>query len=266
MKIILLLFFGGYRVRKSWFMTTLNPQNQRKNSALAGLIGLLVFFPLLVGLGFWQLHRADVKRDLQAEYDRRAVDKPVAISSRLQAEADLQFYRVEARGRYEREYEILLDNRVHNGRVGYYVLTPLRIGESNMRVLVNRGWVAQGRTREDLPATPASTREVLVEGVATVPVKGAYRIGPPIDPNKQWQTVWQYLNMELVDKKTPFPIQPVVVLLAPESDANGFVREWKRLDAGIAVHQGYAFQWFSLAVAVAAIYILLTVQSRRRND
>jgi surfeit locus 1 family protein len=55
-----------------------------------------------------------------------------------------------------------------------------------------------------------------------------------------------------------------VVLLDPDSAAGGYVRHWARLDTGIATHQGYAFQWFSLAIALAAIYIL--VNTRRTNE
>jgi surfeit locus 1 family protein len=56
-----------------------------------------------------------------------------------------------------------------------------------------------------------------------------------------------------------FPLQPIVILLDPDSSNGGFVRQWARLDAGIATHQGYAFQWFSLAAALAAIYILVSM-------
>jgi surfeit locus 1 family protein len=44
---------------------------------------------------------------------------------------------------------VLLDYKIHRGRLGYYVVTPLRIEGSAMHVLVNRGWVAAGARRED---------------------------------------------------------------------------------------------------------------------
>jgi surfeit locus 1 family protein len=59
----------------------------------------------------------------------------------------------------------------------------------------------------------------------------------------------------------PFPVQPVVVLLDPDS-AGGFTRDWSRLDAGISVHQGYAFQWFMLAAALASIYLFMSLRRR----
>ena len=63
-----------------------------------------------------------------------------------------------------------------------------------------------------------------------------------------------------------FPVQPIVVLLDPESQAGGFIREWRRLDTGIAKHEGYAFQWFSMAVALAAIGIFFFFLRTKEDD
>ena len=69
-----------------------------------------------------------------------------AIRSYYEQADDLRFYRVVAHGTYQPQYQLLIDNRVQDGRVGYYVITPLRIGGSNTLVLVNRGWVPMGET------------------------------------------------------------------------------------------------------------------------
>ena len=37
--------------------------------------------------------------------------------------------------------KFLLDNRVHQERAGYHVLTPFRADGAEAVVLVNRGWV-----------------------------------------------------------------------------------------------------------------------------
>lgn len=59
-----------------------------------------------------------------------------------------------------------------------------------------------------------------------------------------------------------FPVQPVVILLDPRSPAGGFTRDWTRLDAGIAVHRGYAFQWFMLAATLLALYLFFGFRRR----
>ena len=80
----------------------------------------------------------------------------------------------------------------------------------------------------------------------------------PLD--RGWQLVWQNMDMARYQAAVPFPVQPVVVLLDPESPAGGFTREWSRLNAGIAVHRGYAFQWFMLAVGLVVIYFFMSLR------
>ena len=224
---------------------------------------VLILLPVLLSLGFWQLDRAQQKRLIQAEYDARSNAVPVELGPRLQHAEELRFHRVVARGTYEPRYQILIDNRVQRGQVGYHVLTPLRIGDSEVRVLVNRGWVPLGRTRQELPEAEAPTGVQAVTGIATVPRAQVFRLAEPEPLTGRWQTVWQHMDMRRYADAVPFAIQPVVILLDPDSTAGGFVREWARLDAGIAVHQGYALQWFLLAATLLVIYVVLTVRAAR---
>jgi surfeit locus 1 family protein len=233
----------------------------RFRPSLIPTLATLVLLPLLVSLGFWQLDRAEQKRALQAEYDARSLDEQVLIGASAQSSEDLRFYKVVARGHYDTEYQILLDNRVHHGQPGYYVITPLKLQGSDVRVLVNRGWVPLGESRARLPTIPTPKAEQEIEGVATVPLERRFSLGGEARRG-QWQAVWPYLDLARYADAVPFPIQPVVVLLDPASPAGGFVREWARLDTGIATHQGYAFQWFTLALALATIYLFVNLEKR----
>ncbi|BAV32731.1 surfeit locus 1 [Sulfuricaulis limicola] len=218
-----------------------------------------VLLPLFLYLGYWQLQRAEEKRLLQVEYDTRANGPAVQVERRLQRAEELRFYRVVAKGHYETDYQILIDNRVHQGRVGYHVITPLRLENSEVRLLVNRGWIALGEDRDHLPVfeTPAGLQQVT--GVATVPAEKYFTLAQP-EPG--WQRVWQNMDLARYGAVVPFPVQPVVLLLDPASGAGGFTRDWSRLDAGISVHQGYAFQWFMLAAALASIYLFMSLRRR----
>ncbi len=229
-------------------------------------IAFLMVLPILVSLGFWQLDRARQKSELQAMYDARMSDTPFSVGEQIANPTDLQFYRVEVKGYYEPARTILLDNRVHEGRVGYFVITPIRIAGTQTRVLINRGWIPIGRDRSELPdvATPKGLQRII--GVGTVPHAKVFRLAPPPPLTSKWQTVWQHMDMARYAEAVPFAIQPIVVLMDPAIEPGGYVRDWKRLDTGIAVHQGYAFQWFSLAVALAAIFIFLMFGRRGKAD
>ncbi len=218
-------------------------------------VAVLLLLPVLLALGFWQLQRAAEKRALQHEYDARAIEEPVTLAPYLQEAADLRFRRVRVRGQYDPHYQLLLDNRIYRGRPGYHVLTPLRIDGSEVRVLINRGWIALGESRAQLPSfdTPSGPLELI--GVATVPSDRHFMLGTPAPLTPEVPTVWQQLDLARYRAAVPFKVQPVVLLLEPASAGGGLIRDWPRLDAGIAVHQGYAFQWFVLAAALLALYL-----------
>jgi surfeit locus 1 family protein len=224
----------------------------------AAILALLV--PVFTGLGLWQLQRAEQKQTLQQEYDRRSNEAPLRLGTQVRTVGDLRYRRLAVRGTYDSDYQILIDNRVHRGAVGYYVLTPFRIEGGDTRVLVNRGWVSIGPGRERLPDVDPPRGVHEIGGVATVPLESRFTLGDTAPAERGWQPVWQYLDMKRYASSVPFAVQPVVLLLDADA-AGGYAREWPRLDAGIALHHGYAFQWFALAALAAVICGLLIRRS-----
>ncbi|HEY8555501.1 MAG TPA: SURF1 family protein [Burkholderiales bacterium] len=245
-------------------MTSLNDGMTRLRALVVPTLAALVLVPLFCGLGFWQLRRAEEKEALQAEYDRRAAAPPITLQGAPVAVEEVQYARVRARGVYETEYQVLWDNRIHNGVPGYHVLTPFRIENSDTRVLVNRGWVPAPPSRAELPDIDAPPAPVDISGTAVAP-RVDFLLGE-LDPlTRTRPTVWQQIDLERYAQQVEWPLQPIVVLLDPQSPG-GYVREWARLDAGIAVHRGYAFQWFALAATAIVVYVVLVVRWYRRNS
>lgn len=225
-------------------------------------LAMLLLVPGFTALGFWQLGRAQEKRELQSQYDRRASEPPILLGDQIRPAAELQFFRVQARGTYDTEYQILWDNRIHHGVAGYHVITPFRIAGGDTRVLVNRGWVPMGPDRAHPPATDPPRGTVTVTGVAVVP-RPEFTLGQ-LDPlDRTRVTVWQQLDLARYAKKVGWPLQRIVILLDPQSPG-GYVREWARLDTGIAMHQGYAFQWFMFAATTLVLYAVLLARALRR--
>lgn len=228
-------------------------------------LAFLLVLPALMGLGFWQLDRAQQKKVLQAEYDARLSTAPIAIGAVLRPANELQYHRVKFSGYYDHGQTVYLDNRVHQGVVGYYIITPLKLAGGNTRVLVNRGWVAQGASRAQLPDVEPSATLQQITGVATVPHKKVFRLAPAAQIDTGWQQVWQHMDMARFAEAVNYPIQPIVVLLDSASGAAGFVRQWRRLDTRITMHQGYAFQWFAMAAVLTGIYAFYTLRRFRKK-
>ena len=161
--------------------------------------------------------------------------------------AELVGKRIAARGHFVGAHTVYLDNKLRRGRPGYEVVTPLRLDGTH--VLVNRGWVQAGRTRDMLPDISTPQGEVRVEGLALARVARALDAGIHA-PGK----VRQNLEIEAFGKQTGLALLPLVIeqhSAAPD----GLLREWPRPDLGVEKHQSYALQWYSLAALSVVLFI-----------
>lgn len=224
-------------------------------------LAALFFFVLTLSLGNWQSGRAEFKRDLQARYDVAMREAAIHVGRDLLDRDSVLYRRVEAEGRYDDVHTILLDNRVQNGVAGYHVLTPLRIEGSVHALLVNRGWVAVGPSRAQVPQPPVPAGRVRVEGVAINPHSRYVELG---DASPQGR-VWQNLDFGRYAEVSGLSLQPVVVLQTSEA-GDGLLRSWPRPDTGVDTHVGYALQWYSLATTLVVLWLIMNIKRRRPGD
>lgn len=212
---------------------------------------------LTLALGNWQLGRGNDKAALAERIKSASRDALIAMPSAEIKPDDVAWRRVEVRGRFEPKYAVFIDNRVLHGVVGYHIVMPLRIGDSERYVLVNRGWVAGTNARSELPQIATPSRMVTVVGLATVPSKRFLELSTQVAEG----TVWQNLVLERYRAAVPIEIQPVVIQQENDLD-DGLKREWTPPDLGINTHYGYAFQWFALAAAILIFYLVIHVRKR----
>jgi surfeit locus 1 family protein len=180
-----------------------------------------------IALGLWQQRRAEEKRALGA-----------------------QQVRVEARGVFLPEHTILLDNKVRHQRAGYEVVTPLRTGEGP--VLVLRGWIAAGPSRDALPAVRTPAGEVRIEGVELRRVPLVMELAKPAAGK-----VRQNLPIDSFAAETGLKLQARVIEQHSALD-DGLLREWPRPETGAEKSAGYSLQWYSLAALAAVLTLVLS--------
>jgi len=203
-----------------------------------------------VALGNWQARRAEDKRVLGAQLDQAFRSPPIEIGSQIVAPGSVTLKYVAAKGRFVDEHTVYLDNKLRRGQPGYEVVTPLRL--DGVHVLVNRGWVPAGRSRELLPKVAAPGGEVRVEGLALARLPHALELGPRA-PGK----VRQNIDLPAFESETGLRLQPIVIEQhSPAPD--GLAREWPRQDTGIEKHESYALQWYSLAGLAAVLFVVLS--------
>lgn len=220
-------------------------------------LAALVFFALTVTLGNWQSGRAEAKRALQAHYDSALRLESFRVGGTTLDRDRVLYRRLKVEGVFDDAHTILLDNRVLNGVAGYHVLTPLRIPNSALAVLVNRGWVAVGRSREQLPALTTPVGKVSLEGIAVDPNTHFFELARAAPAGR----VWQNLDFARYGQTTGLKLQPILLQQTSEA-ADGLRRTWPRPDAGVATHLGYAFQWYGLAATLAVLWLVLNVRRR----
>ena len=106
-----------------------------------------------ISLGNWQTRRAQEKRALAAKVDAALNGPPLKLPPQPVAATDYALRRVVAQGEFVPEHTVFLDNKIHQGRVGYEVVTPLHLADSPLHVLVDRGWVPAGASLVYEPET-----------------------------------------------------------------------------------------------------------------
>jgi len=218
-------------------------------------------------LGAWQLSRASQKEALQQALVERATMPEIAPSalSRSASGADAQYYRrIHLRGLWEKDATVFLDNRQMNGRPGFYVVTPLRLGGTmaSEAVLVQRGWVPRDtldRTR--LPALKTPAGEVEIAGHIAPPPARLYDFGGVASG-----PIRQNLNLGAFAGETGLRLLPLSVVQDDTDDAkDGLLRQWPRPAVDIYKHYGYAFQWFALCALMAGLYVWFQLIRPRRS-
>ena len=221
-------------------------------------LATLLLLPLLLWLGFWQLDRAQQKQTLQDEFMVQSQRPTVDIERLTLGSAASRYRRVIAIGEYDQAQQILMDNQVRNGQVGYYVYTPLKLMRAKRAVLVNRGWIAVGESRQRLPDLRLVQTAITVQGRLSQPVNPGLLLDEPDD--QPWPLVVQHISYERLSQRLGYALEPAVILLDAD-DPQGYVRDWRPQFGGLGPqrHQGYAVQWFALALTLVVIYIAVNL-------
>jgi surfeit locus 1 family protein len=233
------------------------------NSSLWPTLATLLVLPLFLSLGFWQLDRAEQKRTLHHEFESRQAAREINLNKEdaLRNNFDeLHWRKVTIEGIFSRDFNILLDNQVENSVAGYFVYTPFKLKQQDVWVLVNRGWVPAGVSREIPPEIAVEEEALQITGSVKSPPKTGILLAENI-VERLGEGIARVQKLELagLEETLNLELVPYVVRMSPESPA-GFARSWKAPGTGEEKHLGYAFQWFAMATAIFVIYMILNIK------
>jgi surfeit locus 1 family protein len=228
---------------------------------LPTLVTLLVL-SLLIALGIWQLHRAEQKRVLQADYTAHSQATPLNLNRlHYTPTVDWRFYAAQVTGHFDNAHQFLLDNKFYQHQVGYQVLTPFVLTGVNKVILINRGWIAAGNKRLILPTIKPIHGELTLRGIIQIPDAKPFMLGAAAD-SADWPKRIEKIDWIKINALMQQNVYPLVILLAP-TEPYGFVRVWAPFNGKITTHYGYAFQWFALAAALLIIFIAVNTQRKK---
>lgn len=221
------------------------------------LLAVLAFV-LFVRLGFWQIHRGELKSSLQKAQTLAALQKPDLLQAN---ETPLPFQNIIVQGQYD-DHLIFLDNQHWQHQFGYHVLSPF-MTDSGQTILVNRGWVPGDPSRRILPTVKIPKGKQRISGQIWYPPLRNWNIGPQLEIKSNKVAILEQADTVLLEKflgKKP----TAYLLRMSASNPDGFIRIWPETSMSPQRHYGYALQWFAMALTVLILTIILSW--RRKNE
>jgi len=226
-----------------------------------GIISSIVTAALLytmMSLGFWQADRAEFKDTLQQKIVERKKFLPVDFDELPASSEERRYHPVKFTGEFDSQHSFLLDNVTFGRRVGYHVFTPVKI-RGHKTVLVNRGFVPQGETRELLPETDAPGGKIEFLGLLDLAPSKTLVLAENVQDTSRWPVVLQYIDLAEINQLLGYELYDMVLWLDPDN-AGSFEYDLPVLNLNAAKNSGYAFQWFAMSTALIIIYLVVNTK------
>ncbi len=206
-----------------------------------------IFFTLLfISLGFWQIERAESKALKMKAFNEMQESPPIALKN-----LSVPWSRVFVEGFYDSSRQVLIDNQINDGQVGYKIYTPFYFDEK--AIFVDRGWIPRGKTRSELPDIDFKSDRLRIVGSLLKPEKEVLA-GDDIF-TKNWPIVSQTKLPDIIETKFNKDFSDSVIVLEPGSN---FLKEYIPIQPFVispTKHYGYALQWFTMSIVLFSMFI-----------
>ncbi|MFH8611368.1 SURF1 family protein [Streptomyces sp. NPDC018029] len=227
----------------------------------------LVLIPVMVELGFWQLHRhqnrvAQNHRVAEALAAAPVPAEKITSPGHEVPKKDL-YRRVSAKGTFDTEHEVVVRRRTNSDdEVGFHVLTPFVLADGKV-LLVNRGWIPAEGPQTAFPKIPAPPKgEITITGRLkadeTSAASGIKNVrGLPdrqimlISSGQQADSLGKQVLGGYVEQTSPEPADGSPELIGEPDHSS------------IGAHMAYAVQWWLFASGVPVGWVVLVRRERR---
>lgn len=262
-------------------------KDRKKPGAVKLLFSLVLGFGLAFitwSLGNWQTGRAEQKAALHDKQAKALLAAPISPSDSTLEVDNLSYRKVELHGRYLSNAVVYIDNRQVNGRPAVQVVQAFQPDGKGFVVPVDRGLLlrnpAEPRRAPEMPTEvlpqadasgAESTGRVLIQGTLLPRfAQSAELRGMQLDDahaihreQSNGFEVWSNFSAAEFGRLVGQPVSNFVVTLQPVGLAGDVAPAAKKVDGfyhapvalpeQVAKHQGYAFQWYSMTLALIVL-------------
>ena len=236
---------------------------------LASHLFVVVLVGAFIAAGFWQIERLGQRLDTNERVTSR-LDTVVTLDDAVDAADsvadELDFRRVQVRGQYDNDREILIANRSREGVSGFWLWTVFATDDTE--IVVNRGFIDRASILQ-LPDPVISSRigaesqEIIIEGLLRLGDLDA-RLS---DDSTQLTRPDAETAKELLGVESDVPVEIYLQLEAQEPRrASDVPIQLPLPDLTDGPHRSYAFQWFTFATIGVVGYGLLLGRIKRGDQ
>ena len=219
------------------------------------LIFAIIFVPITISLGIWQIERAEEKKLIIANYDKLLVSAPV----RLQKNQTLDNWQpIETTG-VSQDLVVYEDNAINSGKAGFKVYHLFLNGDGTL-VFIHRGFIERNLIKNNLPKIDIPVGKKLIKGTTLFKQNNTFIKNVEESDSR---IIQEFSTSVLIEK---FPIlkdrylHPCLFNLDIR-DADKYQSIEKPVNMSASKHIGYAIQWFGLCAAL----IILTIYAYRKK-
>jgi len=226
-------------------------------------IFVLTGMAFLVRLGFWQLDRLDQRRAANAQLVAVLEGKPLYLPQDIVPEdaAYLLNRDIVVTGAFDFANEGRHILQSWEGRNGVNLITPLRIANSDMAILVDRGWIPDAEV-ENVAAYAGPGGQVTVNGYAALSEVISRQTTNDGDSGRA-ANEWYRVDVAAIAAQMPYDLYPFYIVQSPKDEIDRELpyERPREIDLSEGPHLSYAIQWFIFSLLLGIIYVTLV---RRR--